>query len=269
MADVSIRASAVTAAPMDYKVPGSQEIAPKAVTASMDGTSAAVAWFPCLQLLDPAGNVMFSAVPSSSVAAGASADVSWFPHIAAPAASSSGGSGPAILFDHTVSPGPDNSIGTPVGGIAQTHTDLLVVTSLRSNEAITGSNSGGLSINNNTANAKQNYMRVFNTTTSGNTGGSGAQGVNILALTGSTADASVYGDTFVYIPNYTSSNIMTCLFLDGVAPANAAFTNWIVDAGQGRWNNQTGPITQITAVPNLGGSGQFVAGSRMTIYGIG
>lgn len=81
MADVSIRATALTPAPMDYKVPGAQEIAPKSVSASMDGTSAAAAWFPCLQLLDPAGNVMFSAIASSGVAAGASADVSWFPRV--------------------------------------------------------------------------------------------------------------------------------------------------------------------------------------------
>lgn len=82
MADVSIRSTAVTAAPMDYKIPGAQEIAPKSVTASMDGTSASGQWFPCLQLVDPAGNVMFSAIASSPLAAGVSADVSWFPHIA-------------------------------------------------------------------------------------------------------------------------------------------------------------------------------------------
>lgn len=81
MADVSIRATAITSAPMDYKVPGSQEIAPKSVTASMDGTGAASAWFPCLQLLDPAGNVMFSAIAQQSVAAGGLADISWFPHV--------------------------------------------------------------------------------------------------------------------------------------------------------------------------------------------
>lgn len=82
MSDVSIRATAVTPAPMDYKVPGAQEIAPKSVTASMDGTGAGSGWYPCLQLLDPAGNVMFSAVSTTVLAAGASADVSWFPHIA-------------------------------------------------------------------------------------------------------------------------------------------------------------------------------------------
>ena len=71
---------------MDYKVPGAQEIAPKSVSASMDGTGAASGWYPCLQLLDPAGNVMFTAISPTQVAAGASADVSWFPHLTPPAA---------------------------------------------------------------------------------------------------------------------------------------------------------------------------------------
>lgn len=88
MADVSIRATATTAAPMDYKVPGAQEIAPKSVSASMDGTAASAQWYPCLQLLDPAGNVMFTAISTAAVAAGASADVSWFPDVITPAVGS-------------------------------------------------------------------------------------------------------------------------------------------------------------------------------------
>lgn len=61
----------------------------------MDGTGAGVAWFPCLQIVDPGGNVMSESIAASSVAAGASADVTWFPHIAAVAAA--GGSG--IQYD--------------------------------------------------------------------------------------------------------------------------------------------------------------------------
>lgn len=79
MADVAIRAAATAAAPRDYTVPGAQEILPKAVSAAMDGTSAATSWFPCLQVLDPGGTVMFSAIAGLSVAAGGTADVSWFP----------------------------------------------------------------------------------------------------------------------------------------------------------------------------------------------
>lgn len=83
MADVAIRKTSVTSAPNNYLIPGAQEIVVRSVNASMDGTSAGVPWFPCLEILDPAGNVLMSAVATSSVAAGASADVSWFPGVSA------------------------------------------------------------------------------------------------------------------------------------------------------------------------------------------
>lgn len=78
MADVAVRASASSSVPRDYTIPGAQELLPKSVSADMDGSAAASQWFPCLQVLDPGGNVMFSAL-LPSVAAGGSANVSWFP----------------------------------------------------------------------------------------------------------------------------------------------------------------------------------------------
>lgn len=79
MSDISIRAPATAAVPQDYTVPGAQEILPKSVSADMNGAAAASAWYPCLQLVDPGGNVMSSAIPTSTIAAGASASVTWFP----------------------------------------------------------------------------------------------------------------------------------------------------------------------------------------------
>ena len=81
MADIAIRAAATAAVPRDYSIPGAQELLPKSVSASLDGTGAGSSYFPCLQVLDPGGNVMFSAIAGTSVAAGVSADVSWFPRV--------------------------------------------------------------------------------------------------------------------------------------------------------------------------------------------
>lgn len=78
MTDISIRDNSTVNAPHDYKIPGAQEILPKAVSAAMDGTGASGTWFPCMQVLDPNGNVMFSAISPTPLAVGASADVSWF-----------------------------------------------------------------------------------------------------------------------------------------------------------------------------------------------
>lgn len=268
MADRQFAVGGQESAPASWTLPEALEIIPKTAYASYDGSGAAGSFVPCLRIISDSGHVALEAVAATTVAAGASADVSWFRGLAVQGATSSGGSGPAVLFDSTAT-GTVASIGTAAGGIDQTHKDLLIVTTLRSSEAIVMSNSGGLSINANTANAKQNYLRVFNTTVSGNTAGSGAQGVNVLALCGANADANTFGRTFVYVPDYTSGKVMACLFICAVAPQQAATTNWIVDVGQGKWNAQTGPITQMTAVANLGGGGQLVAGSRMTIYGLG
>jgi hypothetical protein len=86
---VPLVSSAVHAAPKDYTVPQAQEIIVLAVNASIDGTGAAGAFIPTLQLVAPDGTIMFSAI-GSSVAAGASVDVSWFPGLNAGTGASTG-----------------------------------------------------------------------------------------------------------------------------------------------------------------------------------
>ena len=79
MADAAYVESAVEAAPKDYTIAASQELLVKAVRAVLDGTNAGGPYLPAVQLLAPSGAVMWAAVPPQPVAAGASADVSWFP----------------------------------------------------------------------------------------------------------------------------------------------------------------------------------------------
>jgi hypothetical protein len=74
-------------APKDYTLSGTQELALKTVRALIDGSGAATAFLPTLQLLDPNGHVMWEGATSDTVAAGASADVSWFPGLGAGGAS--------------------------------------------------------------------------------------------------------------------------------------------------------------------------------------
>lgn len=79
MADAAYVDEAVKSAPKDYTLASSQELLVKAVRAVIDGTGATGDYLPAVQLIAPSGAVMFTAVPSEPVAAGASADVSWFP----------------------------------------------------------------------------------------------------------------------------------------------------------------------------------------------
>jgi hypothetical protein len=79
MPDLPIVIPDTAVAPKDYTLSGTQELALKTVRALIDGSGAASAFLPTLQLLDPNGHVMWEGATSDTVAAGGSADVSWFP----------------------------------------------------------------------------------------------------------------------------------------------------------------------------------------------
>jgi hypothetical protein len=75
------------AAPKDYTLAGTQEIALKSVSAEIDGSGAASSYKPTLQLLDPNGHVCWEGEVSDAVAAGASVRASWFPGLGGTGAS--------------------------------------------------------------------------------------------------------------------------------------------------------------------------------------
>lgn len=69
------------AAPADWLLPASLQIVPKLVYAKLNGAGAAGAYKPCLRIVSDSGHVAVEAVAEIVVAAGASADVSWFPGV--------------------------------------------------------------------------------------------------------------------------------------------------------------------------------------------
>lgn len=79
MADVALLAAGVEPTPFQYTVPGAQEIIPKTVRASFDGTGAAGSFVPTLELVAPNGFVLGSYSAAAILPAGSKADVSWFP----------------------------------------------------------------------------------------------------------------------------------------------------------------------------------------------
>lgn len=81
MADVTILAPGTSSAPLDYPVGNAQEIILRSLKASFDGTGAAAAFLPAVQIISPSGTVLGTYITDTSVAAGASADVSWFPGV--------------------------------------------------------------------------------------------------------------------------------------------------------------------------------------------
>ena len=81
---------APAAAPAVYTVPGSAEVEPLSAFATFDGTGAASSFLPSIAFYSASGLLVARAFPDGqTVAAGGSADVSYFPGVAG--ASSSGG----------------------------------------------------------------------------------------------------------------------------------------------------------------------------------
>lgn len=65
--------------PADWTLPASLEIIPRLAFASFNGAGAAGSYVPVLRIISDSGHVAAECVSEVTVAAGASADVSWFP----------------------------------------------------------------------------------------------------------------------------------------------------------------------------------------------
>jgi hypothetical protein len=140
--------------------------------------------------------------------------------------------------------------------IPQTFTDLKIVLSARHTASET-SNDVLVTINSSTSNFTA--RRLY-----GN-GSSAASDTNarVVGMTvGASATASVFGNSEVYFPNYTSSNYKS-YSADLVGENNASTAYQVLIAGL--WSN-TAAITSISLAP---GSGSFVQYSTATLYGIG
>ena len=157
------------------------------------------------------------------------------------------GSGGATEFDFT--------------SIPSTHTDLLVKVSSRTNRSDTRES---ISIKfNNDATSIYSY-RILYGTGSATASSSGSAGTFLWTgeSTGSTATASVFGSTEIYIPNYAGSNYKS-LSADFTSENNA--TGVIQGLTAGLYSSTTA-ISRITLT---GGSGfTFQQYSTATLYGI-
>lgn len=87
MPDRQFNPLADESAPAEWSLPGSIEILLKNVYAEFDGSGAAGSFQPTLEILTDSGHVLGSYNSDISVAAGGSADVTFFPHVGGAASS--------------------------------------------------------------------------------------------------------------------------------------------------------------------------------------
>lgn len=159
----------------------------------------------------------------------------------------------------TVTIGSGGTTSFSFTSIPQSYTDLVIKLSLRGNDSQIYCNPR-ITFNSDTAN---NYLRkgmqANGSSVSSNSGTEGA--IYYIGGNGATSTANTFGNTELYISNYTSSNQKT-IFTDGVLENNAttAYMDFVVYT----WAN-TAAITSIT-VSN--GTNSFVQYSTATLYGI-
>jgi hypothetical protein len=84
--DVQILSSGLADVPESYTVPALQEIILKMVSAQIDGTNASGDFVPTLEIDNGSASGPWIFPLSSTITAGGSVDVTWFPHVAASAA---------------------------------------------------------------------------------------------------------------------------------------------------------------------------------------
>jgi len=142
--------------------------------------------------------------------------------------------------------------------IPQTYTDLVILSSLRTNIATEDFDGIRMTFNNNSANRTD--KRIYGT----GSGVGNGQPTVLFASMASTAlnTSNIFGNGYCYIPNYAgSTNKSTST--DGASENNATVA--LLDFNAGLWSN-TSAITSIQLVSE--NAANFVQYSTAYLYGI-
>jgi len=127
--DQQVLVTGQAAAPAGFLVPGNGQIKPKAMNAVFDGSGAAGAFLPTLEIVSDAG-IVVARCPAPSVAAGGSAEVSWFPRLAASAASPAGATSLSYAYINATNLTPASgenlvALDLPAGGFKTSDASLF------------------------------------------------------------------------------------------------------------------------------------------------
>lgn len=142
--------------------------------------------------------------------------------------------------------------------IPQTYTDLYLVCSIRTLRA-NFVDYPRIKPNNSTTGISLRALR-------GSSGGAGSYTDTSLYFlaTGNTATSNTFGNSAIYIPNYTSSNYKS-FSVDAVSENNS--TDSYTDLYAALWSN-TSAITSLIIDNSYSGGGNFMQYSTATLYGI-
>jgi hypothetical protein len=176
----------------------------------------------------------------------------------------SGGSGAFVqLFDTTLAAA-SATIDTGANGVAGTANHLLIVLYLRSNASSTNDNVGLRFNNDSSAIYYQGEVNSGNGSSPGASQQIGGTSMHLVVVCAANAPANAFSPFTISVPQYA-----------GTVGSKSANMSGGFQTGHGSgatqgsqqvgWWDSTAAITRIQIVAS---SGQFVAGSRMTIYGL-
>jgi hypothetical protein len=147
--------------------------------------------------------------------------------------------------------------------IPQNFTDLKIEFSARSNNTGQAGDDIVLAFNGTTGVYSHKYLYGTGSAVNYSTGGYSPTYGFAGNSAGPNATANTFGNSEIYIPNYTGSQAK-CWGAQSVGENNSASANQIMIAGL---STITAPITQITIQSGTGST--FFANSTFTLYGIG
>jgi hypothetical protein len=163
-----------------------------------------------------------------------------------------------IQIGSTVTVGAGGAATITFSSIPATYTDLVLVTSLRSDKPSYGFSNFSLSINGSTSTFTTRYVEGNGASATSGSTTTGASG----NINGPASTASTFSNTQFYFPNYASSANKS-YSLDHVTEANAT-TAWM-NLTAGLWST-TSAITSLTLTE--GNSSVFAQYSTASLYGI-
>lgn len=189
--DFALSVGATQSTPLDYPIPNAALLVLKCLTANYNGAAAGASYVPCVQILY-AGVTVGTFTIGSTVAAGASADCSWFPGVAGGAAAAAstgagiqyGGASPTYgaintgqwLEVNTTLGGGDQNVGLYFNDESSASGGVIIQTAsgfgMQLNSSGTGPHAGGIFLN--TTNASNSGIQML-------TAGTGNQGYQITS----------------------------------------------------------------------------------------
>jgi hypothetical protein len=146
--------------------------------------------------------------------------------------------------------------GIQFDSIPQDGTDLVVFTSFRSNDGVIAQEAL-LTLNGSTSSFAARQLSIFNGSV-----GSTTPARQVGGHPSSQVTANTFGNTVIYIPNYTGSANKSYLVQSATESNNAS--QYFINIVGGTWAN-TAAITSLTVTT---AAGSIIAGSTASLYKI-